>query len=76
MVVTTYEPVDPLHNLAASWHIYPHDNPYNNLACYNTMLPATLKQVPIIAGEVAADPFANYCGSDEVEQVIDRLDQH
>ena len=52
-----YEPVDPLHQLAASIHIYwkkpsdPEYSPCFNSSCWNEVLAPLSLQVPIVVGE-------------------------
>lgn len=46
-----YEPYDPDHNLAASWHNY-NNNPCNTSQCWDKDLSPVLAKVPLIVGEV------------------------
>lgn len=52
------KPVDPLNNLAASWHVYSF-TPCNTRACWDSELGPVASQVPLIAGEVGQDDCRN-----------------
>jgi endoglucanase len=54
----TYEPKDPDHNLAASWHSYNFDQ-CNNLQCWNSQVGPVVAKVPLIAGEIGEDDCAD-----------------
>ena len=46
-----YEPVDPLNQIAASWHSYDY-NSCTNTACWESTIEPVAEQVPVIAGEI------------------------
>ena len=46
-----HEPVDPDHNLAASWHSY-NFNACSTQACWNSQIAPVIAKVPLIAGEI------------------------
>jgi hypothetical protein len=48
-----YEPIDPLHELVASVHIYSFE-PCNNLTCWNSEVATVAKHVPVVTGEFGA----------------------
>lgn len=47
----SYEPVDPNHNLAASWHSY-NFNSCNTSSCWDSQVAPVIAKVPVIAGEI------------------------
>jgi len=49
-----YEPSDPDHNLAASWHSYGQTNTCNTEACWNSEVAPVIARAPVIAGEIGA----------------------
>ena len=49
-----YEPSDPQHQLAASFHIY-NFNPCTSTTCWNSQLAPVVAQVPLVAGEIGED---------------------
>lgn len=49
-----YEPVDPLHQLAASWHIY-NFSWCNAQSCWDGAAASVAQQVPLILGELGED---------------------
>ena len=53
-----YEPKDPGHNLAASWHSY-NFNHCNNLQCWNSQVGPVIASVPVIAGEIGENDCAD-----------------
>jgi hypothetical protein len=53
-----YEPKDPDHNLAASWHSY-NFNLCNNLSCWNSQVGPVIAKVPLIAGEIGENDCAD-----------------
>jgi endoglucanase len=53
-----YEPRDPDHNLAASWHSY-NFNHCNNLQCWNSQVGPVIAKVPVIAGEIGENDCAD-----------------
>jgi endoglucanase len=52
-----YEPVDPDHNLAASWHSY-NFNACSTTACWNQQIAPVIAKVPLIAGEIGENDCA------------------
>lgn len=46
-----HEPVDPDHNLAASWHSY-NFNACSTTACWDSQIAPVIAKVPVIAGEI------------------------
>jgi endoglucanase len=53
-----YEPADPDHNLAASWHSY-NFNACNNLSCWTSQVAPVMAKVPVIAGEIGENDCAD-----------------
>jgi endoglucanase len=53
-----YEPQDPDHNLAASWHSY-NFNSCNNIQCWRSQVAPVLEKVPVIAGEIGEKDCAD-----------------
>jgi hypothetical protein len=47
----THEPVDPLHQLAASWHSYPGET-CDTASCWASQVAPVAAQVPVVTGEV------------------------
>jgi len=54
-----YEPKDPDHNLAASWHSY-NFNPCDSLQCWNSQVGPVIASVPVIAGEIGENDCADH----------------
>jgi hypothetical protein len=52
-----HQPVDPDHNLAASWHSY-NFNACSTKACWNHQIAPVIKKVPLIAGEIGENDCA------------------
>jgi endoglucanase len=52
-----HKPVDPAHNLAASWHSY-NFNACSTEACWNKVLAPVIAKVPLIAGEIGENDCA------------------
>jgi plastocyanin len=71
-----YEPSDPMHNLAASWHLYP--NSYcNTQSCWDAQFQPFLSQAAAVATEIGQGPSdANPCGVDFLDSVMLWLDAH
>ncbi|HEX9037568.1 MAG TPA: cellulase family glycosylhydrolase [Ktedonobacterales bacterium] len=75
----TYEPHDPLNNIAASWHVYTLNSVCARTACYDRILAPVAARVPLIAGEFGADQTGASClqsAEDQVSVMLDWLDQH
>jgi hypothetical protein len=47
----SYEPADPGHNLAASWHSYSF-NACSALSCWASQVAPVIARVPLVAGEI------------------------
>jgi len=52
-----YEPTDPDHNLAASWHSY-NFNACSTQSCWTGQIAPVIAQVPVIAGEIGENDCA------------------
>jgi endoglucanase len=66
-----YEPTDPLHNLAASWHSY-NFNSCSSSSCWDSQIAPVAAKVPLVAGEIGE----NDCGHSYVDGLMSWLDQH
>ena len=55
-----YQPDDPLHDVAASFHDYSFNTSCASSACYNTTLAEVAATVPVYAGEVGPDLNIGY----------------
>jgi hypothetical protein len=71
-----YQPKDPRHNIAASWHIYPNGNPCNTTDCYDKTIAPVTKSVPLVAGEVGESINSDICSVDKTNIVLNWLDAH
>jgi len=71
-----YKPVDPLNNLAASWHVYPQSNPCHTTSCYQKQVAPVANRVPLIAGEIGESADGSVCGVSETNTVLNWLDKH
>jgi hypothetical protein len=65
----TYEPTDPDHKLAASWHSY-NSNSCNTRSCWISQISPVIAKVPLITGEIGE----NDCADDYIDQLTDWLD--
>ena len=54
----SHEPVDPDHNLAASWHSY-NFNACNTRSCWAGQIAPVTARVPVIAGEIGENDCAD-----------------
>jgi endoglucanase len=54
----THEPVDPDHNLAASWHSY-NFNACSTKSCWDKQIEPVMAKVPLIAGEIGENDCAD-----------------
>ncbi|WP_084717828.1 cellulase family glycosylhydrolase [Streptacidiphilus carbonis] len=54
----TYEPTDPDHDLAASWHSY-NFNTCSNSSCWTSQISPVLAQVPLVTGELGENDCAH-----------------
>lgn len=66
-----YEPHDPAHQLAASWHAY-NFSQCSTLSCWNSDIAPVAAKVPVIAGEIGE----NDCKASFVNQLMHWLDAH
>ena len=72
----THIPYDPMNNLMAGWHIYPDVDPLpcNNPTCWQSRVGAVMKEMPVVATEIAA------CGPNNTGQnfknILTWLDQN
>jgi endoglucanase len=64
-----YEPVDPDHNLIASWHSY-NMSACDSWSCWVSQLSPIIAKVPIIAGEIGE----NDCADDYIDRLMAYLD--
>ena len=66
-----YKPFDPLHNLAASFHLY-NFNSCDTIACWNSQVAPVNAQVPVITGEMGE----NDCQHSFIDTAMNWFDQH
>jgi hypothetical protein len=66
----TYEPLDPLHQLAASWHSYNYSD-CATPACWDTTITPVANQVPVITAEFGE----NDCADSYATQLMTWMDQ-
>jgi endoglucanase len=64
----SYEPADPDHNLAASWHSY-NFNACNTQTCWSRQIAPVMAKVPVIAGEIGE----NDCGDAYIDPLMSWL---
>jgi len=64
-----YEPADPEHNLAASWHSY-NFNACSTKACWTHQVAPVIAKVPLIAGEIGE----NDCAGAYINRLTDWMD--
>ncbi len=65
-----YEPTDPDHSLAASFHLY-NGNICNNVSCWNSQVAPVAAKVPVITGELGQ----GNCAHDFIDTAMSWLDQ-
>ena len=65
----SHEPVDPDHNLAASWHSY-NFNACSTEACWKQQVAPVIAKVPLIAGEIGE----NDCAGGYINRLTDWMD--
>jgi hypothetical protein len=53
-----HKPVDPDHNLAASWHSY-NFNACSTKSCWSSQIAPVMARVPVIAGEIGENDCAH-----------------
>ncbi|KUL42071.1 cellulase family glycosylhydrolase [Actinoplanes awajinensis] len=66
-----YKPVDPLNNIAASWHAYSF-NACATESCWDTQIAPLAQQVPVVVGEFGQDN----CAFDYMQRLMDWADAH
>ncbi len=66
-----YKPVDPLNNIAASWHSY-NFSQCRDQTCWDNEVAPLARQVPIIVGELGEDD----CASVYTDRLIAWMDAH
>jgi endoglucanase len=82
-----YRPDDPLGNLVASFHNYPHNKYCKDEDCYDTVLARVADAVPLYAGEIGPDAVEEVRGVGVVcsesgglpgfsARILDWLDSH
>lgn len=75
-----YAPSDPLHNLAASWHVYMlGGDACNTIECYAQTVAPVAAQVPVVATEFGTDPKGAACDqalTDGIAVLLSWLDQY
>jgi endoglucanase len=64
-----YEPKDPDHNLAASWHAYNFGG-CSAQSCWNSQIAPVISKVPVIVGEIGE----NDCADDFIDPLMRWLD--
>jgi hypothetical protein len=67
----TYKPVDPLNNLAASWHDY-NFNVCKTVACWDANVAPVAAQVPVVTGEIGV----SNCDATFFNMLMNWLDAH
>jgi endoglucanase len=65
----SHEPVDPDHDLAASWHSY-NFNACSTKACWTHVIAPVMAKVPVIAGEIGE----NDCAGEYVNRLTQWMD--
>lgn len=66
-----HKPIDPLNNIAASWHAYSF-NACANETCWDDQIAPLARQVPVVLGEFGQDD----CGFDYMQRLVDWADAH
>jgi len=66
-----YKPIDPLNNIAASWHAYSF-NACATESCWDSQIAPLAEQVPVVLGEFGQDN----CGFDYMQRLVDWADAH
>ncbi|MFK4084968.1 cellulase family glycosylhydrolase [Kribbella sp. NPDC020789] len=66
-----HKPVDPLNNIAASWHAYSF-NACATESCWDSQVAPLAQQVPVVIGEFGQDN----CGFDYMQRLVDWADAH
>lgn len=69
-------PEDPLHNVAASMHIYMTKLSCATALCYNRDIAPVAARVPLVIGEFGTDNLGKICGVQGVDALLNWLDQH
>jgi aryl-phospho-beta-D-glucosidase BglC (GH1 family) len=65
----SHEPIDPDHDLVASWHSY-NSNFCSKQYCWTTQISPVIAKVPVIAGEIGE----RNCADDYMDQLMRYLD--
>ncbi|MCO1574529.1 cellulase family glycosylhydrolase [Crossiella sp. SN42] len=66
-----HKPIDPLRNIAASWHAYSF-NACANESCWDSQIAPLAQQVPVVLGEFGQDN----CGFDYMRRLVNWADAH
>ena len=66
-----HKPVDPLNNIAASWHAYSF-NACATESCWDSQIAPLAQQIPVVVGEFGQDN----CGFDYMQRLVDWADAH
>ncbi|MET7281669.1 cellulase family glycosylhydrolase [Kribbella sp. NPDC005582] len=66
-----HKPIDPLNNIAASWHAYSF-NACAAESCWDSQIDPLAQQVPVVIGEFGQDN----CGFDYMQGLVDWADAH
>lgn len=69
----TYEVTDPLHDVAAAWHVYPRGS-CDTLSCWTSDVKPVANQVPVVASEVGDQVSAGTCSQSYSLQAADWMD--
>jgi endoglucanase len=64
-----HKPIDPLNNIAASWHAYSF-NACANESCWDSQIAPLAQQVPVVLGEFGQDD----CGFDYMQRLVNWAD--
>jgi endoglucanase len=67
----SHEPIDPKHNLAASWHSY-NFSACHVRSCWDATVAPVTRRVPVIAGEIGE----NACKHAYIDRLMPWLDRH
>jgi hypothetical protein len=71
-----FTPRDPLSNIGASWHVYPHDSWCGNVTCYERVIAPIAAKYPLVVTEFNAGLYGTYCGTDGLATLLTWLDSH
>jgi hypothetical protein len=71
--IVDHLPVDPLHQLIASWHVYPGNNcGLRQQACWEATIAPVLAKMPVVAGELGRKD----CLADDLVAFMTWMDAH